>query len=274
MQSKFKETFIIAFSPGCSGKFLANIIWHMYQNFIMKSNTTMFNSWHGNSDLHMTTYDTENYDNINYKTLKWCHRGEEQLQYNPANIGVFFTHIFPEPDDILDNSMLDDTKFIIIRPCHNSLLEVIGNTVYKNEVQRYLGGNKWKNIINNWNLYHAYVREVGYVDEKDFNNILRTDKDGIQILIKNMYNHNLSIGKDRFLNCNIPEQIKDRTLVIDYLDIFQKTKTGYLALNKIEEFTNKKAMAQIRYRYHEYVKGREQFIKEHLYNLVPLTSES
>ena len=281
----YKETFIISFPPGSSGKFLANIIWDMHQDLPAASTQTMFNSWHGNANFYYTTNELAHYkySEINYKTIKWRPYGiDNDPKHNPANIGLFYTHTFPIIDDIQNNSMLDDTKFILISPCYNSLLEIIGNATYKNEIQIYLGGNvNFGNIGHDW-LYRNYVEEFGYVHEKDFKNILQTDKDGIQVLIKNIYDYTLDTmqqGQDipphrlSFLNCNIPEQIKDRTLVIDYLDLFQKTNTGYLALDQLEKFINKKASDQIKFRYEEYVNGRTQFIKDYLYNLVPLLLE-
>jgi len=280
MQNVYNETFIVSFAPGSSGKFLANIIWRIYHNLTIDSVGTMFNSCHNPAKFYNTVRRTGlNYSEINYKNITWVPLKDPS---NPVKIGLFYTHIFPKIDDIQNNCLLDDTKFIVIRPCYDSLLEVMGNSIYKNNIQKLLGGNiNFKDSSAEW-LYHDYVKEFGYVHEKDFKNILQTDKDGIQILIKNSYEHTLDTiqqGQDlytdqlSFLNCNIPDQIKDRTLVIDYLDLFQKTNTGYLALDKLEEFTNKKANAHIKFRYQEYVNGRTQFIKDYLYNLVPLLLE-
>lgn len=265
------ESYSIAFMPGSSGRFISDVVWNLSHGVDSFQPFSMFNSNHN-------TLKQGQYKNtILYKDpgMKFNDMDYDKVLWNQSeNTGLFLTHLYPDFTKIEKNSELDLTKFIIIKVDEGSMLECFANEMYKNHIQRLLGG-LGVNFYPEW-VYEEYVRNFGYVTKEDLPQQLKPDK--IQVIILKLFDDYVTRSKDinhseyrgDFLNPSVPEKYQQRTLILNYSDIFTETSTGYLALDKLAEFTNREPREYIKNKMAEYAMGRKDFIKNYLYNLIPI----
>ena len=263
-----QNSYVVSFLPGSSGRFLASIIWCLVNEVDYNLQITLFNSNH-HAHLYNNTITNidklDNYSGIDYEQLSW-----NKIE----NICAFHSHIYLDFDKIRNNPDLVDTKFIIIRVNENDLLECFCNENYKNHLQGLLGGHGTM-FFPEW-IYNDYVKLFGYIDKDCLASKLDSDK--FQDIILNMYPSYLDRSKDithteyrwNFIDVRVPEDFTNRTLIVEYSDIFKDN--GTVVLNQLANFFNKTPSNYVLEKFQEYVSGRNKFIKEHLYKIIHLQS--
>jgi hypothetical protein len=91
------------------------------------------------------------------------------------------------------------------------------------------------------------------------------EKDFIDFLIKRLYN----ILERRsyfnsYVNPIIPDEYKEKILVIKHKDFFTKNNGHYLGLENISKFINLPVEEDVTYKYTSVIEKREAFVKKYL----------
>lgn len=138
------------------------------------------------------------------------------------------THIYPDWDIISDN--LPNIKIILITFSPENIDEVAHNLVYKN---------------NSENL------ELFYKQAKDTISNSLTDPSASPL------------EAHKFLSQSIPDSFVNRTLVLDYKNLFEKNNDGYfLTLERLEKFTGLQTPILVQESFKKYVEARNRKLIE------------
>lgn len=255
--------------PGSQGRFLASMFWTLIKNrrFINNKPNTL-NSWHKDDDYVLTTI-IDNYTSDNfYDELIWKHRG---------NLAFYRSHYYPDWQK-LNSDKFKNTKFIIIHIGSSDLKECVANEWYKNCYAKLKGFDLSIQNINH-NIYTMFQRMYGELPYDEF--ISRLNPSNMQPLIEraaeksiNWWKSSVSIDPEKRINFVFPEvpaEFASRTLIIDYNDIHTKSTTGYVALDKLMEFSkptvNEDVLTNIINYFDLNAQKRSTMIDEYMYNL-------
>ena len=137
--------------------------------------------------------------------------------------GIVMTHTYPD-FDLIDKS-LPDTKIILITFGPSSFNEIAYNCVTKTDSGKTI--DYLESAFNN--LYN--LKDYSMVDQ--FYSFCDTSL--------------------------VPEDLTNKILMLEYTDIYQKTATSYVAIEKLSKLTGKSILPKTLDSYNQYVKTRNEF---------------
>jgi hypothetical protein len=176
--------------------------------------------------------------------------------YNFNHTGLLHTTKYPDFEAIYKR--YPNTKIIIISLEEDDKIEIATNIIYK----------KWLPIgleklqpFDRMQVQTAYMDYYGKTIESTDN----LEKDFIDFLIKRLYN----ILERRsyfnsYVNPIIPDEYKEKILVIKHKDFFTKNNGHYLGLENISKFINLPVEEDVTYKYTSVIEKREAFVKKYL----------
>jgi hypothetical protein len=270
-----KNSYIVSFAPGSSGRFVKFILYSLLTDYKKEMMITDENSAHlenfyaGAKQAHML--------DLGFGKKKDFNTGESDSIFtlfefdSDTPIGVpkiFYTHQYPDFELIQKN--LPDTKIILINieSEKDVWYEIIGNNIYKN----------WISVLNRrdvgmqlipyeikfieW-LTKLYLKVLGI----DLNLPFKYDINNIEKLVYAV--HELweeskiqNIALPSFINHIVDFKKYPNLTVINYKELYTKTSTeNYIALEKLEKLTNTVANYQTLNNYEKYVMGRKKFVQ-------------
>lgn len=235
-----KDSYIISFFPGTSGKLIAQVLWRMINGIDETIHFTPENSAHvsypwESSWHHPKTSDPNTAGTDVYK----------ELTFDP--IAILATQMYPDFDTI--KTRLPNTKIIIISIDENDLLEIAFNHITKNT---QVSVNQRKELL----------KRGHELDDKFWKSLVIQR----QIDLKRWY----KLGQDdtdlygnfsKYYNITIPEDFVDKTLVIQYNEIYENSNDSFVALEKLEKFVGKDAGHLVKQSYKQYVTNRNKNYK-------------
>jgi hypothetical protein len=176
--------------------------------------------------------------------------------YNFNRIGLLHTKLYPNFEVIYNR--YPNTKIILISLDEDDKLEITTNIVYNKwlipKLEKLHPDDKMK-IQNAYMDYYGKALESIDILEKDF----------VDFFIKKIYN----ILEERsyftaYVNPIIPEEYKEKVLVIKHKDFFTKNGDQYLGLENLSKFINQPVNEDITYKYNSAIEKRETFVKKYL----------
>ena len=249
------ETYVIAFAPGTSGKFLSNIFWEILQqeNFdwsLSSDNTChlahLHTYSHGVVLDRMISNTKEVYDLFKFDTTRKNDMQDNILQRQGT--GLLNTHAWPEFDVIRSNPNFKHTKFIIVTIDRDSLWEVFLNDFFKNMLVTLNPdiNDPIKTLEPFWlvDMYNiVFESDITYNELFDS---LTPDK--IEKLARFFYETAWSLNPDHLVQrpgpldiyrnpVEIPEDFKEKTLLLEYKEVYIMSESLVpVAVEKMAEF--------------------------------------
>lgn len=238
------ETCIVSFVAGTSGRFISNIIYQLLIDSTDKLTWSDEGSAHSNN-MFMSSWNLQNCvvttdENLLFNTNDFY----ENFMFDST--GVAYSHLFPNFD--LLRRRLPDTKIVIISFSLDDKIEISFNNAIKN---LSFGENQFTKIFKN---------KFG-LDANDNLDLF------IDFTIDQMVKTSVKFKNSKFTDPIIPEDFKDKTLIIQYQDLYKITDTGsYKAFDQIKHFLNNEGNDVIFENYKAYVDKRNALVN----NYIPL----
>ena len=264
MQSKNIDYFV-SFHAGSQGRFVDLAIKALLQNSFgdFKFCRGEFNSWH--YDFRSRGYQNNTFQDYRAKTSEEFY---SLVQFSSNKINSVQTHMYPHWPAIAKRSDLDHVKFVVIKISESDLLEIHGNIIYKNYLRDLMIGNPSPGTKNRLdNIYNIFCQLYGAADYDTAVKELTTDHSKAQQIIEVSFQDPLWDISDKFINIAVNDEFVDKTLVIDYRDIFTKSAKSYIALDKICDFFKVRPEQPAVEMFLFNQQGRSAMIDEYMYNL-------
>ncbi len=231
------ESYIIAFFPGTSGKLIAQILWRIINDndetieFTPENSAHILYPWE-KSWSHPSTTDPNGAGQDMYK----------ELTFDP--IAILATQMYPDFDTI--RTRLPNTKIIIISFDEDDLLEIAFNHITKNTMvsKHHRRKLESKGYQLNDDLWKQLIIER-QIDLKRWYKLGQDDTD--------LYGNFSKYG-----NVTIPKDFVDKTLVIQYNELYKTSDSSFVALEKLKSFTGKECPPNVFSSYHQYVTNRNK----------------
>lgn len=220
MQEDEPQFLMLSFYAGSSGRFLASIAWFLLFNTDDTIPLTPENAAHW-----MTPWANGDSYKLNGDGDHNSPSVYEDISW--LQTGLLATHTFPDFDALRNNPGLEKVKVILITMNEGDYLEIAHNVTYKNAMY---------GVKHNVNMILR-----GLVDTKKFR------------LVKEAgYAYEYSSPE------LIPDDLRDRFLVIPYREIYEETSNGsYVALEKLKTFIGRDTLGpKALDSYREYVTNR------------------
>lgn len=175
--------------------------------------------------------------------------------------GLLVTHTYPDYQLLSDR--FDDVKIILIGMTDDVFLEVLANSLLKN------GFDLYPKTFNKESSTFSRIKRA-YKDIT--NNQYDPDSGPIPIdIMREIFHIELRLlgshrrkEADPFMTLEVPKHFENRTLVIQYEELFEKTSNSYSGLEKLSTFTGTVVNPSMVYNYHAYVRGQENLIQNKL----------
>jgi hypothetical protein len=264
------SNYIVCYPGGASGRFLSAIIYKIANKMNEVVLTTDVNSGHLESENKIIL----GYDLVENNNHPFVFK--DLIPNNLSNIiPVFSTHAFPKFKIINEISHFDTTKFITILYEPTDYKELVANLLIKArvpQIKTILNSQEGVEQFKNKTYFYGVVYLITkfkdiYGYDLTLDNLFNIDT------IKNLYDLDLKKRKRRNINeeelgkfktpINIPDSFKDRMLVIQYKDIFIKTKTSYIALEQLSNFTGSTIPSNIMDSYVKYVNNQQLMLDKY-----------
>jgi hypothetical protein len=254
----YDQTYIIAFAPGTSGKFLSNIFWEVLTQQDFDWNLSNYNTAHTaflsvysyKNDLDPMTANKNPWQSFEFDTSEKRNLDDKILQQKGT--GIFNTHAWPDFEILRTKPTFKHTKLIVITIDPDSLWEIFLNDFFKNYILTLQPNvdHQIKTLPPVWliGVYNdLFNADITYDDL-----LVNLTKEKIELLAKYMYettwalNPNNKLGEISSFACYtnpplIPDDFKDKTLLINYKDVY--TTTDYGVIIAVEKFA--KFMTQV-----------------------------
>jgi hypothetical protein len=176
--------------------------------------------------------------------------------YNFNHIGLLHTTMYPDFEVIYNR--YPNTKIILISLDEDDKLEITTNIVYKKWLTTKL---EKLHPFDKMQIQNAYMDYYG----KTLEFIDNLEKDFVDFFIKKIYN--VLERKSYFtshVNPIIPDEYKEKILVIKHKDFFTKNGDQYLGLENLSKFINQPVNEDITYKYNSAIEKRETFVEKYL----------
>jgi len=261
------SNYIVCYPAGASGRFLSATIFKIANKMDEIVLTTDVNSGH----LEFENKIIPGYNPIENNNHPFVFKDLIPNNLNDT-IPVFSTHAFPKFKIIDRMDQFNDTKFITLVHETDDYKELVANVLIKAIVPQLktilssLGGvEQFKGKTYFYSAVYIVIRfkdTFGY--DLTIDNLLDIDT------IKNLYELDLKrrkineeeLGKFK-TPINIPDSFKDRMIVIQYKDIFIKTKTSYVALDQLSNFIGLPIPANVIDSYAKYVNNQQLMLDKY-----------
>lgn len=250
----------VSFLPGSSGRFISNILYCLLNDIELEVEYDDSNSAHGTtlykSNVDFSRIPTHKYQAATNNIQLFRYLRFFSMDYQ----GVLPTHSYPVTEDLDINPYNDTFKMLIIGLTDNNLLEVNTNHIVKNiwPLLNKLKSNGFEELSE---VDKAYMDDTvkSLIEYKI--NFLKLDKPDVVEKYATMASETQKQAVYvRFLNPQISPKYIDKTLVLQYSDIFTKTSTGYKGLDILSEWVSKKPSASLLNNYNKYVEGRQELV--------------
>lgn len=246
-----QQHFVVSFFTGTSGRFISQLVYNTICLDNKIENITNFNSVHFNS--FKTSYTCEaisRFDENIYSSFSFNNE-----------TGVFIAHKCLELNDFtILHKRYPNIKFIIISFEEADLPEIVGNIFYKN------GFIVESNNVYNQSLIYNNVKEFYFnLFNKEYPYGLNPPPKEIAHQICNGFIEKLLTNPTRtfhtFMHPNIPDFAKEKTLILQYKQIFDVENLLETLKNFLQndDILKQKSFAE------KYIKGQ----KELVVNLMP-----
>jgi len=281
------DDFCISFMPGTSGRFLANLLWDLISKKSFNWSIKSDNSAHTGACYSISTGP----DCIELRTSRQVYERFERFykdhhpMMNPMGKGLLVTHQYPKWDIIRSKPGFANTKFIIITINKDNFLEITANDFYKNVMDTLNPDTPDNNQMWPFWIHRMYKNIIGPCSEEDLYQRLLIKENSLKIIKQLMYNTFYEIpgktapedlqqgyaNKINFFNdAIVPNDFKDKVLLLTYDDIFASHETNYyVALDKLLTFTgmdHSDILPKTLETYHHYVNGRNNFVDTYVNN--------
>jgi len=262
--------YLLSFAPGSQGRFLDLLVKTIIDN---KSNDNIadclaeFNSWHHDFLYNKHAYFLDPSSSFSQSTLS----NFNHLITDPDATVSLRTHMSPNWEILKLNDNIDRFRFIIIQIDREDALEIHANIIYKNYVRDIkLKEESLLTIRSNCftDLFDRFQNLYGTCSIETFQKEMTTDFDKVQAVIRDSFKTKHWQGDTvYFIQPKVDAQFVDKTLIINYRDLFDKINNRYPMLDKISDFFkisyNKAAVDFCDYNR----KNRLDFIDSYMYNL-------
>lgn len=259
--------YIVSYAPGCSGRFLTAVVFKLANKNDTPIAITSENSGHTEEENGIVTgyYPLKKYSSLT--SLVYL----ELTKMNTGNtVPVYTTHSFPSFNIIEKRGKeFDETKFINISYEDDDIDELLVNTIVKFSlpfIKILLVDDTKKNHPNFFGVIYLLLKFKklhGY--EITLDNLF--DINTIKKLCTIEYNRQIKYAwseVSKFKHpINIPDKFKDRNLIIKYKDIFTKTKTSYIALEQLSDFTGTPITPNVYEAYHTYITNQPVMLNKY-----------
>lgn len=243
-----ENTYIVAFKAGSSGRFVANLVWNLLTGTEYEYKLSEFNSTH-----HFSPYATS-FDISKVPIGNRLHNDSNIYRYFnfTDSPGLITTHAFPDFDII--NERYPNTKIIVISYDTSNVTEITGNSLLKN------GFESFKNKLSNNDASFLQIIFKKEFNEPYVGQEIELEKKKV---IFEKYNDNVKheMLNSKFMTATIPEEYRDKVMVLQYSDICNNMEK---VIDDLCNFTGKQQTQYIRKLYQDYMTGRNCVINEHM----------
>lgn len=258
------DSYIISFSAGSSGKFIKYILYSLLTDFKEEIQLTDVNS------AHIQELYTAAPSMITAKLMDSgiVEPSTVYLSFNfdasapPEIPKIMITHQYPLFKAF--KLRFPNTNLILVTLTDEESLEVIGNNIYKNTLDMFV-----KHQQGDTDVYIDYFPWFKALYEKVLGRKFEFHLDiyDIERIVYDIHDqwktHRLNNSETPAFSNNINLENYANLTEIKYSEIFKKNQNGkYIALEKLENLTNKVANAETIENYEKYVNGRNKFIQE------------
>jgi len=250
----------LSFIAGSSGRFLSNITYSLLNNLKEDIDYCEVNSAH-NTNLFKSNIDLSTIPDINFRAKIHHLRLFRYLHFLPTEyVPVLPTHSYPISQDLDLNPYSNTFKMIVIGIKEDDLIEINTNYVLKN----------LHRIINNYirngcqdSIEDIYLQEtLKLLAEFKINFLSLHKKEVIEKFARLHSIKQLKSSYIGFIEPKINPKYVDKTLVIYYNELFEKTNTGYKGLDMLCEWLNVSPSNEVINNYTRYVSGRESLLQK------------
>ena len=252
------NTYFVGFLQGTSGRFVSSIIWSLLNELDNASTYSAFNS------AHLDTFCSTNWitDNLHEPTGdKYCYQFIDfdgtKSSVNPKNIRLFFSHVYPDFETIL--ARFHDAKVVVISIEENDYLEIAGNYLFKNAIEK-----SCEMFLNNLPERIKFFYKMLYNKECSDSHVF-TESEIYNIIHLNRKHMRSMPHTIEYTDVLIPKEYSENVLVLKYRDIYRKENDNYVGYEKLKQFTNCIGNSVIAENYKNYVLGRDKFLSTHLH---------
>jgi hypothetical protein len=260
--------YVVCYPAGSSGRFLSTVIYKIANGVNETIITTDENSAH---------LEQENKIITGYKLVKNNNHPfvyKEMIREVLTDVAtVFSTHAFPKFKIIRSSSAFDETKFIQITYDEDDYKELVANVVIKSlipqiktvlESENGLEDYKHKiYFLGSTHIFLTFKNIYGY--EITLDNLM--DVSTIKNLFEIEYIRRTSHEPDHYkfkYPIIIPDDFRNKTLILRYKDIFTKTKTSYVALEELSDFIGVPIPINIMNSYANYVNSQPIILNKYV----------
>jgi hypothetical protein len=172
-------------------------------------------------------------------------------------VGLLHTTNYPDFEVVFNR--YPNTKIILISLDEDDKIEITTNVVYK----KWLTTKSIEKLhpFDKMQIQNAYMDYYG----KALVSIDNLEKDFVDFFIKKIYN---TLERKSYftshVNPIIPDEYKEKILVIKHKDFFTKKNEQYLGLENLSKFINQPVNEDITYKYNSAIEKREAFVKKYL----------
>lgn len=263
--------YMLFFMPGSQGRFLASVLWALLNDVNVNNRPTSLNAWHGeigrgyvNTVTNLPDYTGPTF----YHDLRWKHDN---------NFALYRSHYYPNWEQLASIDRFNNTKFIVIHIDPEDLTECLVNEMYKNTYKTIKGMEKTIDNHLGDTIYKIYQEHFGPTTYENF--VRNLNPDFMQDIIQDSRKTYLNFLQEspteeqriNYIFTEIPDFVADRTLVINFRDLYTQTPNGWLALDKLMSFTqttpSPAVMDNLCYNFSINYKKRRAFVREYLYKL-------
>lgn len=250
-----RESYLACFPGGTSGRLVLHVMWRIAtgQDYSIKVDEA--NSTHPESPWFSFYFDfpRSGIDSMYSRRLFPALKLNEEVS-GPCNMD--FCHVFPDFDTLRIKA--PDTRLVLMSYDYNDIVEIATNRIRKNSVQPYAGKLIYDLLADPifvQNHYSDLIRRYKVLPERLPEDFFDSDIDkGIKDLIRC---YDVDLFNDESLTLDkIPEDFRNKTLIIKYSDIYNKDSGKYTAIRKIENFLQKKIGPATLQSYETYVANR------------------
>lgn len=245
-----EETYIVAFTPGTSGRLIANFVWSMISGIDYDYKLTKYNSTHNFTPFALS-YDLSSLPKSN---RLFFHKHPDVYRYLKfiTNKGVFISHIFPNFDILREK--FPNTKLVLITWQEKDYLEIMGNIIFKNMIEEFERGKHdpfFKILVQKIKNISLENLDLNLLTSEDYKNMCLLEAKRVQA-------ENFNSG---YMNPVIPEDFTSKTLILEYDQICNNSQ---LTLKLLEKFVGRSYNTNIVDLYSQYLKGRKNLMKKYM----------
>lgn len=253
-----RDTYVVAFRAGSSGRFVAELVWSLVTENAIDSTFSSFNSAHISSQPSSYTLDDmppgqRPYSNPDvYKYFRFT-----------SSPGIIHLHTYPDFDTI--RNRYPDTKIIIISITENDFPEIAGNCLLKNGFEPLLNAVMAKQY-NQFNsndinfIRNFYFEEFKTPIDADILTSLPTT---VKKQLIDSYQKRIlgELQISGYLNPVVPEMFTNQVLVVSYNDLCHR---GYDFLSRLAAFIDRPLSDTTMLIYNQYMRGRKELLRKHM----------